>query len=102
MRTAGLCSAKSPASRARTEPPAAGGVTRAGWLLSAAVLSHWLLDGRYPGMVSHRPDMPLAPGIGLTFGLFGLGLWNSIPATLIIEGGFWFLAVTLYVRAALP
>lgn len=67
---------------------------RGAWLLFAAVLSHWLLD-----FVSHRPDMPLAPGVGA---VFGLGLWNSLPATLIVEGGFWLLAVILYVRATRP
>ena len=30
---------------------------RGAWLLFAVVISHWLLD-----VVSHRPDMPLAPG----------------------------------------
>jgi len=64
------------------------------WLLLAAVLSHWLLD-----FVSHNPDMPLAPG---TSAVYGLGLWNSIPATLIVEGGFWLLAITLYIRATRP
>lgn len=67
---------------------------RGAWLLFAAVLSHWLLD-----FVSHRPDMPLAPGVRA---VFGLGLWNSLPATLIVEGGFWLLAIILYVRATRP
>lgn len=60
-------------------------------LLFAAVVSHWLLD-----VVSHRPDMPLAPGVSA---VFGLGLWNSLPATLIVEGGFWLLALIVYARA---
>jgi len=64
------------------------------WILFAAVVSHWILD-----LVSHRPDMPLAPGIHATF---GLGLWNSIPATLVVEGGAWVLAIVLYVRATGP
>ena len=67
---------------------------RGAWLLFAAVLSHWVLD-----FVSHRPDMLLAPG---TDAVFGLGLWNSIPATLAVEGGFWLLAIILYVRATKP
>ena len=67
---------------------------RGAWLLFAAVLSHWVLD-----FVSHRPDMLLAPG---TKAVFGLGLWNSIPATLIVEGGFWILAIIIYVRATRP
>ena len=64
---------------------------RGAWLLFAAVLSHWVLD-----VVSHRPDMLLAPG---TPRAFGFGLWNSIPATLMVEGGFWLLAIVVYVRA---
>ena len=60
-------------------------------LLSCVVLSHWFLD-----VVSHRPDMPLAPEVSM---VFGFGLWNSLPATLLVEGGFWLLAVLLYVRA---
>ncbi|MFL6207864.1 MAG: hypothetical protein ACJ74W_03400 [Pyrinomonadaceae bacterium] len=65
--------------------------SRGAWLLAAAVVSHWVLD-----VISHRPDMPLAPGVRQ---VFGFGLWNSIPATLIVEGGFWLLAIILYVRA---
>jgi hypothetical protein len=64
------------------------------WLLFAAVLSHWLLD-----FVSHRPDMGLAPAVPQAF---GLGLWNSVPTTLIVEGGFWLLAIIIYVRATRP
>ena len=63
---------------------------RGAWVLFAAVLSHWLLD-----FVSHRPDMPLAPG---TAARLGLGLWNSTPATLAVEGGFWLIALIVYVR----
>ena len=64
---------------------------RGALLLSCVVLTHWFLD-----VVSHRPDMPLAPGVSV---VFGLGLWNSLPATLLVEGGFWLLSVILYVRA---
>lgn len=64
---------------------------RGACVVFVAVLSHWLLD-----FASHRPDMPLAPGVHR---YFGLGLWTSIPATLILEGGFWLLAIMLYVRA---
>jgi hypothetical protein len=63
---------------------------RGAWLIFAAVLSHWVLD-----VISHRPDMQLAPGLAT---VLGLGLWNSIPATLIVEGGFWLLAIAIYVR----
>ena len=64
---------------------------RGAWILFAAVVSHWILD-----MVSHRPDLRIGPGIP---GVFGLGLWNSIPATLVVEGGVWLCAIILYVRA---
>jgi len=50
------------------------------------VVSHWVLD-----WISHRPDMPFYPG-----GVWrvGLGLWNSVPFTIIVEslmfaGGVW-------------
>jgi hypothetical protein len=61
------------------------------WLLFAAIISHWVLD-----VVSHRPDMPLVPGAGP---LLGLGLWNSLPATVIVEGGMWTAAIVMYIRA---
>ena len=64
---------------------------RGAWVLFAVGLAHWLLD-----VVAHRPDMPLAPGVHT---LLGLGLWTSVPATLIVEGGMWFAAIVLYVRA---
>src|SRR5262249_21101351 len=46
------------------------------WILFAAVLSHWLLD-----FASHPPDMPLAPGVDR---YFGLGLWTSLRATIVV------------------
>src|SRR5579883_345787 len=61
---------------------------RAAWLLFGGVLSHWILD-----VISHRPDMPLAPGTSM---VLGFGLWNSLPATLLCEGGAWLLAIFLY------
>ena len=67
---------------------------RGALVLFFVVLSHWLLD-----VVAHKPDMPLAPG-GHSY--FGLGLWTSIPATLIVEGGCWLLGIILYARATRP
>jgi hypothetical protein len=59
-------------------------------VVAALVVSHWLLD-----YVTHIRDMPLYPGGPK----YGLGLWNSIPATLTVElamyaGGLW-----VYLRA---
>ena len=63
---------------------------RGSWVLFAVVLSHWVLD-----WVSHHPDMPLAPG---TSARYGLGLWNSIPLTMLVEGGMWIAGITVYVH----
>lgn len=52
------------------------------------VVSHWVLD-----FVSHRPDMPLYPGGGPHL---GLGLWNSVPATMIVEIAMLAIGVYLY------
>ena len=65
--------------------------SRGTWILFALVLSHWLLD-----VISHRPDIPLAPGLHTRL---GLGLWANLPGTIVIEGGLWLLAIILYVRA---
>jgi|ERR1035437_7880853 hypothetical protein len=43
--------------------------------------------------------MPIAPNVDT---YFGLGLWNSIPATILVEGGLWVAAIVLYVRATRP
>jgi hypothetical protein len=63
------------------------GSGRAAWVVGGLVLSHWLLD-----FVSHRPDLPLAPGVAKV----GLGLWNSVPATVIVEGALFAAGVLLY------
>jgi hypothetical protein len=64
---------------------------RAAVLLFCLVASHWVFD-----VIAHKPDMPLAPGMNQRF---GFGLWTNIPATLIVEGGLWVLALVLYLRA---
>jgi hypothetical protein len=64
---------------------------RGSWLIFLAVVSHWVLD-----WISHRPDMPLAPGLHT---YFGLGLFNSRPGMLIVEGSIWLGGVLLYEHA---
>jgi LexA-binding, inner membrane-associated putative hydrolase len=54
------------------------------------VVSHWILD-----WISHRPDMPLYPGGPK----LGLGLWNSIPGTMIVEVAMYAAGVYLYTHA---
>jgi membrane-bound metal-dependent hydrolase YbcI (DUF457 family) len=62
---------------------------RVALLLAAGVLSHWVLD-----VISHRPDVPVLPhGPYL-----GLALWNSVPATLIVELSMFAAGLALYVR----
>ena len=49
--------------------------------------SHWVLD-----WISHRADMPLYPGGPR----LGLGLWNSITGTLVVETLMFVVGVWLY------
>ena len=55
--------------------------------VAIGVLSHWFLDA-----IVHRPDLPLYPGGEK----FGLGLWNSVPATLILEGSMFAAGLWIY------
>jgi membrane-bound metal-dependent hydrolase YbcI (DUF457 family) len=59
-------------------------------LVAAAVVSHWVLD-----FMTHRPDLPLWPGGPQV----GLGLWNSIPGTILVEGTLFIVAIEVYRRA---
>jgi hypothetical protein len=59
--------------------------------VAALVLSHWILDA-----VAHRPDMPVLPWGGP---LVGMGLWNSMAATLLVEGVLLAAGVAIYGRA---
>ena len=59
--------------------------------LAALVVSHWVLD-----WASHAPDMPLWPAASSP--RLGLGLWRSIPATLVVEGALWIAGLALYLR----
>ena len=59
-------------------------------VVAGLVVSHWVLD-----WVTHRPDMPLL----LSGPRFGLGLWNSIRATLVVELIMFAAGVWIYARA---
>ncbi len=63
------------------------------FVIWACVLSHWLLD-----FISHRPDLPLYPGSRL----YGLGIWNSVSATLLVEGGLFVIGAMIYSRTTRP
>jgi hypothetical protein len=66
---------------------------RAGLAIGLVVASHWVLD-----FVTHAPDLPLWPGGPR----YGLGLWNSVGATLVIEGALFAAAIVVYLRATTP
>jgi hypothetical protein len=65
-----------------------GVAPRTALLLALLVMSHWVLD-----FITHAPDMPLWPGASPRL---GLGLWNSIAGTIIIEGLLWIAGIWLY------
>ena len=67
---------------------------RAAMILGLLVLSHWVLD-----FVTHRPDMPLWPGSST---MLGLGLWNSVPATIVIESAMFTAGVWIYALSTRP
>lgn len=60
-------------------------------LVAAAVFSHFLLDA-----VVHVPDLPL---LGNSFKI-GLGVWNHLGGTLLLESALVLGAVGVYLRGA--
>lgn len=66
---------------------------RVGAVLGGLLLSHWVLD-----FISHRPDLPLWPEGPLV----GLGLWNSIAATIVVEGSLLAAGLWIYLRSTSP
>jgi membrane-bound metal-dependent hydrolase YbcI (DUF457 family) len=65
---------------------------RAAFVIGAGVLSHWILDA-----ISHRPDLLLIPGGQIKV---GLGLWNCLPATLLVEGSLFLAGIALFLRTS--
>jgi membrane-bound metal-dependent hydrolase YbcI (DUF457 family) len=63
---------------------------RAALVLAALVVSHWVLD-----FITHIPDLPLWPGDSPRA---GLGLWNSLAGTLLVEGALYAGGIVLYLR----
>jgi len=64
---------------------------RAALVMGLLVFSHWALDA-----VAHRPDLPLWPGSGA---MAGLGLWNSVAATLVVETSLFAAGVAITLRS---
>ncbi|TGE20335.1 hypothetical protein E5K00_20235 [Hymenobacter aquaticus] len=59
-------------------------------LLGLAVFSHWLLD-----VVVHGPDLPLFPG---NSPLVGLGLWNNLLLSQVVEVPIFGAGLYLYLK----
>ena len=63
-------------------------------VVATGVLSHWFLD-----LIVHRPDLLLYPGATEKF---GLGMWNSFAATMIVETLMFVVGVWLYMSMTRP
>ncbi|TWW07923.1 hypothetical protein E3A20_29470, partial [Planctomyces bekefii] len=57
--------------------------------VALVVASHWLLD-----YVTHRPDLP----ISFDHTIVGLGMWNSVTATVALETSMFALGIFLYLK----
>jgi membrane-bound metal-dependent hydrolase YbcI (DUF457 family) len=67
---------------------------RGALVVGALVTSHWVLD-----FLTHRPDLPVVPwGTARV----GLGLWNHVAATVILEGAIFAGGVWLYATGTRP
>jgi len=66
---------------------------RAFVIITALVVSHWVLD-----FITHRPDMPLYPGGAK----FGLGLWFSLIGTVAVEVPMFLAGVWIYLQTTRP
>jgi membrane-bound metal-dependent hydrolase YbcI (DUF457 family) len=72
---------------------------RGAWVVALLVVSHWFLD-----LPMHREDLPLWPGEIPEYGLgvspkYGLGLWNSVPLTMLVEGAVYLIGIAIYLNA---
>ena len=64
-----------------------------GLIVGALVVSHWVLD-----WITHLADLPLYPGGPRV----GLGLWQSINATMIVEAVLFAVGLIVYARVTRP
>ena len=62
-------------------------------IIGLAVFSHWILD-----FLVHRPDLPLYDNAYK----IGLGLWNWPGIAFVMESGFLFIGLYLYLRVTRP
>jgi hypothetical protein len=64
---------------------------RGAWVIGLLVVSHWLLD-----LPVHARDLPLWPSASSP--KVGMGLWNSVPLTWILELTIYAVGISVYVR----
>ena len=64
---------------------------RDGLVVAGCVFSHFVLD-----LVTHRPDMLLAPG---TTEKYGFGLWDALVPAVIVEAALFAAGVYVYVKS---
>jgi hypothetical protein len=60
-------------------------------IVGLLVVSHWVLD-----VIVHQPDLPLYPGSAI---LVGMNLWQSFPATFVIEVTLFASGLAIYARS---
>ncbi|HKE90501.1 MAG TPA: hypothetical protein VKB45_09195 [Gemmatimonadales bacterium] len=63
---------------------------RGATMIAIGVVSHWVLD-----VITHRPDMPVSPWSAR---LLGFGLWESVPATVLVESLMFIAGIWIYTR----
>jgi len=61
---------------------------RTALVVASLVPTHWVLD-----FIAHRPDMPIYPGGAK----YGLGMWNSVPLTMLVEYLLFAAGIAVYV-----
>jgi len=64
---------------------------RTGWIVAAAVFSHWILD-----LIVHRPDLALYDSVFK----MGFGLWNYRVLSFLLEMAVLFGGAAIYLKAA--
>lgn len=65
--------------------------SRAAFVVGGCTASHWFLDA-----IVHRPDLPVSVG---NTSYIGLGLWNSISGTILLEFGLYILGLIIYLQS---
>jgi hypothetical protein len=60
-------------------------------VIGLTVFSHWILD-----FITHTTDLALFPGSSIKV---GLGIWNNVVVSILIEGLLFIIGVLIYIRS---